>query len=74
MSEGVSSGDVVDEEGAGSSTVIRPGNGLERLLARRVPDLQLDVFLLNLDCAGAKLNTDRQVVLLAESFVRELKQ
>ena len=74
MREGVSSSDVIDQEGTSGSSVVRPGYRLERLLAGRVPNLQLDVFLLDLDCASAKLNTDCQVVLLAESFVRELKQ
>jgi hypothetical protein len=36
--------------------------------------LQLDVLVLYLDGAGAELDPDGEVVLLAEPFVRELEQ
>ena len=72
--ESVAPRDVIDEQGTGCAAVVRSRDALEGLLARRVPDLQLDVLLLDLDCAGAELDTDGQVVLLAEPLVRELEQ
>ena len=44
------------------------------MIAYGVPDLELDVFIVDLDGAGTEFNTDREVVLLAEAFVRELKE
>ena len=39
-----------------------------------VPNLKLDVFVVDLDGSGTELDSDRQVVLLAEALVRELKE
>ena len=74
MCERVASRNVINEEGARRAAVIRPCDTLERLLAGRVPDLQLDVLLLDLDRAGSKLDSDGQVVLLAEPLVCELEE
>jgi len=43
-------------------------------LAGGVPDLKLDVLLLDLDGACTELDADGQVVLLTESLVRELEE
>ena len=72
--KGFASCDVVDEQRAGSSPVVRPRNGSERLLPRRVPDLQLDLLVIDGDHACAKLHTNGEVVNLLEAFVGELQQ
>lgn len=74
VGERIAPRDVIYQKCAGRAAIIRPCDALERLLAGRVPDLQLDVFLLNLDCAGTELDSDGQVVLLAEPLVCELKE
>ena len=74
MREGISASNVVDKECSGCSTIVGTSDALERLLACGVPYLQLDVLVVDLNCAGAELNTDGQVVLLAEPFVGELEQ
>jgi len=43
-------------------------------LTSRVPDLQLDIFLSDLDSARAEFNSNGQVVLLAEALVCELEE
>lgn len=52
-------GDIVDHEGPGGPPVVRPGDGPEPLLARRVPDLQLDLLAGDFDDASAELHSDR---------------
>ena len=74
MSERVSSGDVVYEQGTRSATVVATRYALKRLLAGCVPDLQLDVLFVYLDRACAELDTNCQIVLLSEAFVSELQQ
>ena len=74
MSEGVSPCDIVYEQGTGCSSIIGPCDGFERFLAGSVPNLQLDVFLVELDSASPKLDADGQVVLLTESLVCKLEQ
>ncbi len=46
----------------------------EGLLAGRVPDLELDLFALDVDHPSAKLDADRQIVNGLESLVSKLKQ
>ena len=43
-------------------------------MACSVPDLQLDILLIDLHGTGSELNSNSQVVLLAESLVSELEQ
>ena len=74
MSEGVTTCDVIDEEGTSSTAVVRACDALERLLTSGVPNLQLDIFLLDLDGTSAELDTNCQIVLLTEPLVCELKQ
>ena len=74
MSERVSARNVVHQERTGCATVVAPRNGLERFLAGRVPNLQLDVLCVDLDGASSELNADGEVVLLAEALVSELEQ
>lgn len=44
VGEGVAARDVVDEQRAGGAAKVRLGDGAERLLAGRVPDLELDLL------------------------------
>lgn len=74
MSERVSACDIVDEKGTGSTSIVRTSYALEGFLTCSVPYLQLDVLVINLNGSCSKLNANRQVMLLAESFVCELKQ
>ena len=52
-------GDVVDHECSSGPPVIAACDGPEALLARRVPDLQLDLLAAHLDYPRAKLHADR---------------
>lgn len=74
VGECVPSRDVVDEECAGRTSVIRSRDRLKGFLASGVPDLQLNVFLLDLNGTSTKLNSDGQIVLLTESLIRELEE
>ena len=74
MRESISARDVVDEECTSSAAVVRASNALETFLACGIPDLKLDILLLNLDSARTKFHSNRQIVLLAEPLVRKLQQ
>jgi hypothetical protein len=65
---------VVYEQGASGSTVVAAGDRLEGLLTSRVPDLELDLLVIDFDGARPELDTDSQVVLLAKTLVRELEE
>lgn len=66
VGEGVASRDVVDEQRAGGAAKVRLGDGAERLLAGRVPDLELDLFVVVVwvarDDARAEFDADGDVV------------
>lgn len=55
--ESLSPCDVVHKQCAGSATVVRPCDATESLLARGVPDLQLDLLSVYCDHARTKLYT-----------------
>ena len=74
MCERVASRYVINEEGARRTAIIGPCDALERLLAGRVPNLQLYVLFLDLDSAGSKLDANGQVVLLTEPLICELEE
>jgi len=74
VGESVSSRDVVDEKSTGRASVIRSRDRLKRFLASGVPDLQLNVFLLDLNGASTELNSNGQIVLLTEPLIRELEE
>lgn len=74
MRERVPPCDVIDEECPCCAAVVRASDAFEGFLARRVPDLQLYVLFVYLNCAGPELNANSQVVLLAEPFVGELEK
>eukprot|EP00443_Scrippsiella_acuminata_P065453 CAMPEP_0115496358 /NCGR_PEP_ID=MMETSP0271-20121206/65727_1 /TAXON_ID=71861 /ORGANISM="Scrippsiella trochoidea, Strain CCMP3099" /LENGTH=239 /DNA_ID=CAMNT_0002925031 /DNA_START=406 /DNA_END=1122 /DNA_ORIENTATION=+ len=72
--EGVTAGDVVHQERSTGSAVVRARNGAERLLTCSVPDLELDLFVLNRDEARPKLHTNRKVMVGAEALIGELQK
>ena len=57
IGEALAAGDVVDHDDAVSPPVVGAGDGAEALLARRVPDLQLHLLPVKLDCADLEINT-----------------
>jgi len=56
------------------AAVVAAGDGAETLLARRVPDLQLDRLAVELDGADFKVDTNRADVALGVGVVREAQQ
>ena len=44
----------------------------EAINAYSVPDLKLNVFIINLDCAGSEFNTYGQVMLLSKPLISKL--
>ena len=74
MIEGLFSSYIVHQQSAGRPAIVAPRDRLKRLLAGRIPDLQLDFLVIDLDGARAELDTNCQVVLLAKPLVRELQE
>ena len=72
--EGVPPCYVVDQEGTGGPSVVRPRDGAEGLLSRGVPDLQLHLLVVDAYHPSPKLDADRQVVDRLESLVGELQE
>lgn len=54
----IPSGDIINHKGTSSSSVIRPSDGSESLLASSVPDLQFDFLTCHFYDAGSKLHTN----------------
>lgn len=69
--EGLFVGDVVDEQGSGGRSVVRPGDRLEGLLPRGVPDLQFDVRGLDVDHFGSEFDADGVFEVWVEGVVDE---
>lgn len=65
---------VVHEQGAGRPAVVRARDRPERLLAGRVPNLQLDLLAVDGDHPRAELDPDRQVMDRLEALVGKLEQ
>ena len=74
MRERVPPRDIVDEQRTSCTSVVGPGDGLERFLASSVPNLQLDVLVVDLNGAGSKFDADGEVVLLTEALVCKLEE
>jgi hypothetical protein len=74
MIERLASGNVVDQQGTGRSSIVGTCNRSERFLAGRIPNLQFDLFAIDRDHAGTEFNADGQVVNGLETFVGELEQ
>eukprot|EP00290_Baffinella_frigidus_P005168 CAMPEP_0180134656 /NCGR_PEP_ID=MMETSP0986-20121125/10299_1 /TAXON_ID=697907 /ORGANISM="non described non described, Strain CCMP2293" /LENGTH=208 /DNA_ID=CAMNT_0022075073 /DNA_START=132 /DNA_END=759 /DNA_ORIENTATION=- len=72
--ERLSPRDVVHQQRASSSPVVRPCNRAERLLPRRIPDLQLDWLGIDGHPPRPELHSYCQIVHRLEALVRELQQ
>jgi hypothetical protein len=73
MSESLSPGDVIDQEGSYGALVVGSGDGLESLLTGGVPNLDFDDLAVDFDGLGSELDADGQLVLMSEFVVRELE-
>ena len=62
------------QEGGGGGLGWSRARGRGQLAPHRVPDLQLDLLVADLDHACPKLHTNRQVVHGLEALVGELQQ
>ena len=56
--EGVGVGDIVDHDGGLGAPVVHGRQGVISLLARRVPDLELDCRVVQADCLGQKCSSN----------------
>lgn len=74
MVECLATRNIVDEQSTGRTTIVRSSYGAERLLAGRIPDLQLNLFAVDCDHSGTEFDTDGQIVHGLEAFVGELQQ
>jgi len=72
--ESVTSGDVVDKKRTTSTSIVGPRDRSERLLPCCVPDLELNLFVLNIDETCAEFHSNGQVMVSSEAFVRELQK
>ena len=66
-------GDIIDEEGANRAAIVGSRDGSEILLAGCVPDLQLDIFIIDGDGLRSELNPDGHIVSGA-SFILDVLQ
>lgn len=67
-------GEVVDEEGADSATVVGRGDGPVSLLTCRVPDLGLDGLVVDLDATGGKFDADGGLAVEIELVACESRE
>ncbi len=74
IGEGLLPGNVVAQEHAVGASVEDPSDRAERLLAGRVPDLQLHDLAVQLDYEGPELDADRHLVLQLELVVHHAGQ
>ena len=72
--EGVAVSDVVDDNDAVGSLVVAGSNGLEALLASRVPNLELANLVVHVDSADLEVDADRGHEVLLELVVSESEQ
>jgi len=72
--ESLTPSDVVDEQTARSAAVIRASDRTKLFLASRVPDLELDLGVVDGDRSRAELDSDREVVDRLETLVCELQK
>ena len=56
--EGVSVGNIVDDDGGLGAPVVHGGETVVPLLARSVPNLELDCSVVQADCLGQKCCAD----------------
>lgn len=67
-------GDVVYQQDAHGTSVVRGGDGAEPLLAGGIPDLQLDTLAIELDCPDLEVDTDRRDEGRREGVLAETQQ
>lgn len=53
---------VVDKEGTNGTSIVRTSDGAEVFLSCRVPDLKLDVFVVDRDSLGSEFDSDGHIV------------
>lgn len=63
---------IIYEECTCRTSVIAAGDALKRLLTGGVPNLELDVLVVDFDGSTAELDANGQIMLLPEALVREL--
>mmetsp|Transcript_34199 Transcript_34199/g.55014 ORF Transcript_34199/g.55014 Transcript_34199/m.55014 type:complete len:261 (-) Transcript_34199:62-844(-) len=74
MIKSVTPGDVIHQQSTAGTAIVRPGDGAEGLLSSGIPDLQLDLLVVNSYQPSTKLHADCQIMIGAEALVRELKE
>lgn len=72
--ERVRVGHIVDHDDPIRSLVVGRGDGAEAFLTCRVPDLELDVFIIVLDGLEPEVHADGRQVVLVKLVVRKLGQ
>ena len=55
-------GDIIDDDGGLSSSVVHRGQTVVPLLARGVPDLELDRRVIKTNCLGQKCCSDSRLI------------
>lgn len=73
MGERIASSDIIHKKGTCGAAVITSSDRLERFLPSGVPDLELNVLVVDLDGSCTELHSNRQIVLLSEPFICELE-
>lgn len=74
IGKGLGVSDVIDDNYAMGTTIVGGGDGAKALLPSCVPDLQLDRFTLQVDCADFKVDSDGANEALRVCIVREPEQ
>lgn len=67
-------GEIEDQEDTLAAPVVCTGDGSEAFLPGSVPDLELDVFVINLDGLEAEVHSDSRQVVLGELVLHEAHQ
>lgn len=66
-------GDIIDQQSSDGTPVVGPGDRPEILLPSGVPDLQLNVFIFDLDGLRPELNPDGHIVREPSFILYELE-
>jgi hypothetical protein len=65
--------DIVDEESANGRPIVGSSDGTEVLLSSRIPYLELDAFISDLNGARSKLNSDGNLMSVVNLLLDELQ-
>lgn len=71
--EGSFIGHVIDQQDAHGTSIVSCGDGTETFLASGIPDLQLDAFAFQFNCADFEVDADCRDERRCERIVRETK-